>query len=449
MTLSSRLGLPYLLPNQAQKHVTLNESLRRLDVLVQLAAESANLAAPPLTPAPGQAWIIAEGASDAWAGRAGEIACWQDGAWVFFSPEPGWLAYVLEAAALHVWTGTEWLGVTHAEGGALQNLSLLGVGTEADTENPFSAKLNKALWTARSVSEGGDGSLRYTLNKETAGDVLSLLLLSGWSGRAEIGLIGGDDLSIKVSDDGTAWIEALTVRRADGRVSFPAGMVHAETGISAALYMPAPVATIWRADASRPGTPRTYALSSASGTTLTLAEARAPEIFTDRMRGRAAVRVWNISKSPAQAAWVDYDLSSASLRVTDAGDISGWSGGETLRLSDPNPTGLNTLNMVALDISGYLQSELGAVFPQKGVFLSLYVSSSDGSAGLSVSPSGAAETAIGAYAHSDGTRNAMTAPLPTPVPSPISNSNLVFLREEQAAASDLTIGFLRILGVYV
>ena len=32
------LGLPYLLPSQAQKHVTHNEALRQLDALVQLSA---------------------------------------------------------------------------------------------------------------------------------------------------------------------------------------------------------------------------------------------------------------------------------------------------------------------------------------------------------------------------------------------------------------------------
>ena len=64
----------------------------------------------------------------------------------------------------------------------------LGVGTEVDDTNPFAAKLNKALWTTRVVAEGGDGDLRYTFNKEAPANVLSLLMQSAWSGRAEIGL---------------------------------------------------------------------------------------------------------------------------------------------------------------------------------------------------------------------------------------------------------------------
>ena len=39
MDQTSRLALPYLLPNQAQKHVTHNEALRRLDALVHCGYE--------------------------------------------------------------------------------------------------------------------------------------------------------------------------------------------------------------------------------------------------------------------------------------------------------------------------------------------------------------------------------------------------------------------------
>ena len=40
---SPRLGLPYLLPNQAQKHVTVNQFLSRLDALPQPTVLSRSL----------------------------------------------------------------------------------------------------------------------------------------------------------------------------------------------------------------------------------------------------------------------------------------------------------------------------------------------------------------------------------------------------------------------
>lgn len=47
MSQSTNLALPYLGASQSQKHLTVNEGLRFLDVVVQIAAKSAALSAPP------------------------------------------------------------------------------------------------------------------------------------------------------------------------------------------------------------------------------------------------------------------------------------------------------------------------------------------------------------------------------------------------------------------
>jgi hypothetical protein len=46
MSSTTNLSLPYLASGQAQKHVTVNESLQRLDALVQLAVASDRTAQP-------------------------------------------------------------------------------------------------------------------------------------------------------------------------------------------------------------------------------------------------------------------------------------------------------------------------------------------------------------------------------------------------------------------
>jgi hypothetical protein len=93
MSQSTNLALPYLGASQSQKHVTVNEGLRFLDVLVQIAVKSAALSAPPGAPGDGQRWIIGPAPTGLWAGRATQIAAWQDGAWVFYAPKDGWLAW--------------------------------------------------------------------------------------------------------------------------------------------------------------------------------------------------------------------------------------------------------------------------------------------------------------------------------------------------------------------
>src|SRR5690606_21404334 len=115
--------------------------------------------------------------------------------------------------------------------GQVQGLTRLGRNATADASNPSPASLTKALWTAPPSGEGGDGDRRLPADKETAGDVLSLLCRSGYAGRAELGLIGGDDLTLKVSADGSTWLSALTVNRSTGAVDCPAGCGRAETTV--------------------------------------------------------------------------------------------------------------------------------------------------------------------------------------------------------------------------
>ena len=106
------LVLPYLAANQSQKHVTVNEALRRLDALVQVTVQSAALTTPPGSPVEGQRWIVPASPTGAWAGRAGQIAAWQDGAWAFYAPLDGWTAIdistdtlLLYNAGTGIWTG--------------------------------------------------------------------------------------------------------------------------------------------------------------------------------------------------------------------------------------------------------------------------------------------------------------------------------------------------------
>lgn len=229
---SARLGLPYLAAGQMQKHVTLNEALTRLDVLTQTAVVSRTQTDQPGDPDDGALYILpADATGAAWAGKpAGTLMRFEAVGWSVVSAPDGLLAVVLDEPALAARLDGDWrpLGETLGE---IQGLTRFGLGTTADAANPFAAKLNKALWTARAPDEGGDGDLRFTFNKSTPGDVLSLLFQSGWGGRAEIGLIGDDDLRLKVSPDGGVWHDALTVDADTGRCGFPLGAARIETTV--------------------------------------------------------------------------------------------------------------------------------------------------------------------------------------------------------------------------
>jgi hypothetical protein len=215
------LALPLLANKQALQTTFHDEALKTLDALVMLSVIDRDLSSPPASPDDGDRYLVkAPGSGDpAWLGN--RVVVYLEGHWIAHSPRPGWTCYVEDEGALIAWDGTAWQPALDVLGGGVaNNLALLGVGTTADAANPFSAKLNNALWTARTVAEGGDGHLRAKLSKESAAKTLSLLFQDNLSGRAEIGLTGDDDLHFKVSADGSAWTDALVLDRATGGVRF-------------------------------------------------------------------------------------------------------------------------------------------------------------------------------------------------------------------------------------
>jgi len=100
------LGLPYIVAAQSQKHVTHNEAIRALDAIVQLSVLDRDLTAPPGSPANGARYIVAASPTGGWAGHAGDIAAYQNGAWALYHPLEGFIAWVADEDAAVVWNGS-------------------------------------------------------------------------------------------------------------------------------------------------------------------------------------------------------------------------------------------------------------------------------------------------------------------------------------------------------
>ncbi len=200
--LSPGLGLPYLQPSQAQKHVTHNAALQRLDQLVQLRLNSVDANPPPISPAPGDMHALGGNPTGAWAGQGGQLASWDGSAWQFVTPQQGWLAWDLTTDELRVWndTAVAWLATAPAQ------LDVLGIATAADAVNRLAVSAPATL-----LSHGGGGH-QLKINKAADADTASLLFQSNWTGHAEMGLAGDTAFALKLSPDGSSW---STVLRAD------------------------------------------------------------------------------------------------------------------------------------------------------------------------------------------------------------------------------------------
>ena len=210
MDQTARLSLPFILSAQAQKHVTHNEALLALDTLVQPAVASRSVVSPPASPLPGEAYIVADGATGAWAGHDREIAVWRSGAWAFHDPASGWQAYVEDVRELVVFQAGAW---TALAGNGPGGVPRLGVNAAPDATNRLAVSSPATL-----LSHAGAGH-QLKLNKAAAGDTASLLFQTGWSGHAEMGLAGDNHWRLKVSPDGGTWLNALAVNNATGALT--------------------------------------------------------------------------------------------------------------------------------------------------------------------------------------------------------------------------------------
>lgn len=108
MTDTAKLSLPLLSPSQAQKHVTVNEALGRLDAAVQLSVLSRTVTTPPAAAVEGDTYLVAPSSVNEWAGEDGKIAVFQNAGWIFLAPYAGWRAFVIDETEQLFYDGIDW-----------------------------------------------------------------------------------------------------------------------------------------------------------------------------------------------------------------------------------------------------------------------------------------------------------------------------------------------------
>lgn len=178
-----------------------NADLRLLDALTQLAVLDRDLSAPPEEPADGARYLVASGeggATGAWAGQEGRIACFSSGTWEFYAPRPGWRCLVLDEERAVRWTGSAWAGLEQDAGllallaGRAPKICTGYVGGGAMTPSGTSGAIPQAL---ESASSGNTFSVMTFMGGRTMGAEFSFVLPGNWDGgslRARVLWIPGE-----------------------------------------------------------------------------------------------------------------------------------------------------------------------------------------------------------------------------------------------------------------
>lgn len=224
MTDTANLGLPFIDGAQAQKHVTHNEALRILDAAIQIGVLDTTLIVPPSSPAEGERHIVATGATGAWAGQAHTIATYEDATWRFLSPKLGWCAWSAADEVIFVYDGMNWRDLRDLPV-SMDSIASLGINETVSGANLLSVKSNAILFNAIATTDGGTGDTRLQLSKESSGNTASVVFSNAYSGRAEFGLVGSDAFKLKVSNDGSTFVEAFNIDQATGNLTLPRGVL--------------------------------------------------------------------------------------------------------------------------------------------------------------------------------------------------------------------------------
>lgn len=221
MTTTPHLGITLVEQAQAQKEITVNQALARIDAILNSGAKSRAVATPPASPASGDLYIVAASPTGDWSGQAGKLT-YYDGIWRFITPMEGMTLWVNDENLIYSYDGTAWILSSNPT--EFQNLTKLGINSTADATNKLSVASGAILFNHNGTN------IQTKLNKNSSTDTASFLYQTGFSGRAEFGTIGDDNFTLKVSPDGSAWLDALKIIAATGRVAFKS----IATGISAA-----------------------------------------------------------------------------------------------------------------------------------------------------------------------------------------------------------------------
>lgn len=194
-----KLQLPELVVGQPGKELTHNQALAILSQLVQANVVDKDLAAPPVSPADGAMYIVAASATDAWAGKSGQLAFWLSsvGAWTFAVPVNGWRVWVTDEAEYYKLKAGAWI-IDAGGGGGLTN--------------PMTA--------AGDLIVGGASGVPTRLAKGAEGQVLKMVGgTEAWAAESGgAGLLNVTESKISSAPNATVPVVALSVSGAESSI---------------------------------------------------------------------------------------------------------------------------------------------------------------------------------------------------------------------------------------
>jgi hypothetical protein len=171
------LTLAELSANQAQPHVTLNSSLRRLDAVGAPGSPVISITnTPPGSPSDGDCYIVSATATGDWAGHEDDIAAYIGTGWEFFTPEVGWIVSVQALATQYAYgfgSPLAWEEVASGATGAAEDITYDN-STSGMTATDVQGAIDELEAAVSSGFTNDGAAVKRTTNITTVGSTWTL-----------------------------------------------------------------------------------------------------------------------------------------------------------------------------------------------------------------------------------------------------------------------------------
>ncbi len=115
---SLHLDFPFLIPNQAQKEITVNTALEKIDAILNTGIKAIQSSAPS-NPSEGDVYIISAPIfSSEWFNQENNIAYYSNAQWNFIIPQEGMSVFVIFDRSFYAYINSSWTSIGTETGGA-------------------------------------------------------------------------------------------------------------------------------------------------------------------------------------------------------------------------------------------------------------------------------------------------------------------------------------------
>lgn len=207
MSNTNNLSIDLVASNQAQKEVTINEAISKIDAILNVGAINIWLDVPPGSPSEGDLYVVGNAPSGAWAENAEEIAYYNAG-WKFIAPKSGMRIWSNDKKLPYIYNGSAWKALSYERVEVQSVSSSSGVLTlDLNSANVFSATMVEDITSISLVNMPTSGEVIYVkifLQQDTTG---------GWvlSFPASVNFIGAVAPTLNNSANAMNFLELKTI----------------------------------------------------------------------------------------------------------------------------------------------------------------------------------------------------------------------------------------------